>query len=201
MIATIRGVLQEKNTGLAIIECSGIGYAVNISVRTYEILPDTGKEIFLYTTQIFKEDAADLYGFPEKTEREAFLKLISVSKIGPKTALGIMSAAGLGELKNLIVSGNHKALSKIPGIGPKTAERLVVELKDKFSEISGPGEGISPAAGAGYQIADEAVSALVSLGYHKSKAEKFVKAAVKQSGDSEQKIESLIKSALKYAIS
>lgn len=197
MIARIKGILVEKNTSELIIDCNGVGYLLFVSVRTSEKMPAINNEVALFTRMIVKEDAIDLYGFAEKAEKAAFLKLISVSKIGPKTALGILSATSIAELQSFIVSANHKALSKLPGIGLKTAERIVVELKDKFSDIVIEGDVQTY---GNYDVTQEALSALIALGYNKIKAEKFVNLAVKETNGQEQRVEKIIKLALKYAI-
>jgi holliday junction DNA helicase RuvA len=198
MIARIKGILAEKTPSSLIVDCNGVGYLIFTSVRISEKLPALGEEVTLLTHLIQKEDASDLYGFLDYSEKQAFLKLISVSKIGPKTARGILSAADLTELRNFIITGNHKALSKLPGIGLKTAERIVVELKDKFAEIEVTAGIDMPAIG---NQSDEATSALIALGYNKAKAEKFVKAAMKEMQDSNPSVEQIIKFALKFAIS
>jgi Holliday junction DNA helicase RuvA len=198
MIARIKGILAEKTPSSVIVDCNGVGYLIFTSVRISEKLPALGEEVTLLTHLIQKEDASDLYGFLDYSEKQAFLKLISVSKIGPKTAIGILSAADLTELRNFIITGNHRALSKLPGIGLKTAERIVVELKDKFAEIETTAGSDAPAIG---NQSDEAISALIALGYNKAKAEKFVKAAMKEMQDSNASVEQIIKFALKFAIS
>ncbi len=197
MIARLNGTVIEKSSSETIIECGGVGYQVYISVQTSEKLPEINSNVLLHIHHVIREDTNDLFGFIEKSEKEAFLKLISVNKIGPKIAVGILSAIEVAELQKLIISGNHKALSKLPGIGPKTSERLVVELKDKFSDIE---IEKTSTVSTEYNISQEAVSALIALGYNKMKAEKSVKAAVKETGSNEIKIEKLIKMALKYAI-
>lgn len=197
MIAHIKGLLIEKSTSELIIDCNGVGYLLFVSVRTSEKIPEINNEVSLFVRTIVKEDAIDLYGFAEKAEKAAFLKLISVSKIGPKIALGILSATSIAELQNFIVSANHKALGKLPGIGLKTAERIVVELKDKFSDIVIEGETQNF---GNYDVTQEALSALIALGYNRIKAEKFVNLAVKETNGQEQRVEKIIKLALKYAI-
>ena len=197
MIARIRGILIEKATSEVIVECAGVGYLVMVSVRTSEKLPELEQEVTLFIHHVVREDASDLFGFLQKSEKQAFQKLISVSGIGPKSAIGILSAADIKELHNLITTENHKALNKLPGIGKKTAERLVVELKDKFADIQVEGE---PLAYGSFDVNQEAVAALVSLGYNKLKAERSVKKAVDECNESSPKIEKIIKLALKYAI-
>ncbi len=197
MIARLNGIVVEKSSSEVIVECNGVGYLVFLSLQSSDKLPEIKKNTTLYIHHVIREDTNDLFGFIEKSEKEAFLKLVSVNKIGPKIAIGILSAIEVVELQKLIISGNHRALSKLPGIGPKTSERLVVELKDKFSDLS-----IEESTGIikDYNISQEAVSALIALGYNKLKAEKSVKAALNESDSENIKIEKLIKIALKYAI-
>ena len=161
-------------------------------------LPDIDNPVQLFTFLSVKEDSLDLFGFSDKNEKNAFLQLIKVSKIGPKTAIGILSAVNPQELVQFIVTSNHKALSRLPGIGPKTAERIVVELRDKFKDVDLTTSNDSLNK---HGVASEAVSALISLGYNKQKAEKSVENAIKEITPEELKLEKLIKIALKNAIS
>jgi Holliday junction DNA helicase RuvA len=197
MISVINGKLIDKSSNDVIIDCNGVGFHIFISVYTAENLPDLDNPVKLYTYLSVKEDSLDLFGFSEKIEKNTFLKLIKVSKIGPKTAIGILSAVNPQELVEFIVTSNHKALSRLPGIGPKTAERIVVELRDKFKDVDfTSGSGTYNQLG----ITSEAISALISLGYNKAKAEKSVEMALKEIPNDDLKLERLIKIALKNAI-
>lgn len=198
MISIINGKLVDKSSNDVIIDCNGVGFHIFISVNTAEKLPSTDNLVKLYTYLSVKEDSMDLFGFSDKIEKNAFLQLIKVSKIGPKTAIGILSAVNPQELVEFIVTSNHKALSRLPGIGPKTAERIVVELRDKFKDVN-----FTTSSGSFNKLglASEAVSALISLGYNKVKAEKSVDSAIKEIGSDELKLEKLIRIALKNAIS
>lgn len=198
MISIINGIIIDKSSNDVVIDCNGVGFHIFISVYTAENLPSLDNPVKLYTYLSVKEDSLDLFGFSDKIEKNAFLQLIKVSKIGPKTAIGILSAINPQELVEFIVTSNHKALSKLPGIGPKTAERIVVELRDKFKDVD-----FSASTGSFNKlgVASEAVSALISLGYNKAKAEKSVDMAIKEIAPDEMKLERLIKTALKNAIS
>ena len=135
MIAYIRGMLAEKTPAKAIIEAGGVGYEILIPVSTYDSLPRTGEEAKLLICHIIREDDELLFGFGSKAEKEMFLKLTSVSGVGPKSALAIISGSSIGELSLAISTGNAKRISSIRGIGKKTAEKICIELKDKLNAI------------------------------------------------------------------
>lgn len=133
MIASLRGKILEKDAGYVIIECSGVGYEVNIPLSTYNRMGEVGEEAFLHTCFIVREDAQVLYGFVSKTDKTVFNQLLKVSGIGPRTALSILSSMSAGDIGNAIANHETTLLTKIPGIGKKTAERLILELKDKVA--------------------------------------------------------------------
>ena len=196
MIEYIKGEIAEITPALAVIDCNGIGYAINISLNTYSAIQ--GKpNIKLYIHEAIREDAHVLYGFSTKQERELFLLLISVSGIGGNTARMILSALSPAELCNVISSGNDKLLKSIKGIGLKTAQRIIVDLKDKIAStgmetVSGSISALSPAHS---EIHDEAVAALTMLGFAQSPSQKVVAAILKE--DSNLNVENVIKLALK----
>ncbi len=199
MIAQIKGKLISKSTTEAVVDCNGVGYLVNISVMTSEKLPNKGDEVMLHTILIPREDSLNLYGFRDETERSAFRHLISISGIGAKIALGILSSVSIEELQELIISRNTAGLSKLPGIGKKTAERIILELRDRIEKI---GAGLVPAAlSTENAVKEETLSALMTLGYPRNTAEKSIKKALADSNDSEINAENLIKKALKFAMS
>lgn len=199
MIAQINGKLIAKNSTEVVVDCGGVGYLVFVSVVTSERLPDAGSNAMLYTLLIPREDALQLYGFWCEAEREAFKMLISISGVGPKIALGALSSVSLEELQVYVLSGNYHALQKLPGIGKKTAERLVLELKDKIAKLNIPGKpDISKSTSL---IAQESISALITLGYTRLVAEKAVKRAISDSESKSLTVEQIIKIALKYALS
>ena len=196
MIEYIKGELVETTPALAVIDCNGMGYAINISLNTYSAIQ--GKpNIKLYIHEAIREDAHVLYGFSTKQERELFLLLISVSGIGGNTARMILSALSPVELCNVISSGNDKLLKSVKGIGLKTAQRIIVDLKDKIATtgmetVSGSISALSPVHS---EIHDEAVAALTMLGFAQSPSQKVVAAILKE--DSNLNVENVIKLALK----
>ena len=191
MIEYIKGKITETSPTNAIIECYGIGYDVNISLTTYALLKE-GEESKLYIYEAIREDAHILYGFINKHERELFILLISVSGVGPNTARIILSSFTPDELEGVISSGNVGLLKNVKGIGTKTAERIIVDLKDKIKVgdstfIIGTHEG--------NEVQEETIAALVMLGYPQSAAKKVVQKLAKENPN--YKVEELIKVALK----
>ena len=191
MIEYIKGKIIEASPTNAIIECYGIGYDVNISLTTYSLLKE-GEESKLYIYEAIREDAHLLYGFINKRERELFVLLISVSGVGPNTARIILSSFTPDELENVIASENVGLLKNVKGIGTKTAERIIVDLKDKIKVgdstfIIGTREG--------NEVQEETIAALVMLGYPQAAAKKVVQKLAKENPN--YKVEELIKVALK----
>ena len=200
MIAQLRGTLLEKTHSEAVVDCGGVGYAVSISLATYEQLPEPGGSMIqLFTHLIPREDALNLYGFSTTAEREAFLMLTSISGIGPKSALAILSSLTLFELRDYILRNNLLALQKMPGIGKKTAERLIIELRDKVGKLSLSESVDVSFIGAQKLVQQDALAALISLGYNKQIAEKSVKAAASEPGAEQITTDQLIKKALRFA--
>ncbi|MBK9248412.1 MAG: Holliday junction branch migration protein RuvA [Ignavibacteria bacterium] len=199
MIAQLRGTLIEKTHSEAVVDCGGVGYAVSISLATYEQLPELDGKIQLFTHLIPREDALNLYGFSTTAEREAFLMLTSISGIGPKSALAILSSLTLFELRDYILRNNLLALQKMPGIGKKTAERLIIELRDKVGKLSLSESVDVSFIGAQKLIQQDALAALISLGYNKLVAEKSIKAAASEPGAENITTDQLIKKALRFA--
>lgn len=175
MIAQLTGTLAEKTPTRILLDVNGVGYDVQIPVTTYEKLAEVGARIKLQTYLNVREDALQLFGFSSVKEKSMFLNLISVSGIGPKVALGILSGSPVDELTRLIVSGDADSLTRLPGVGRKTAQRLITELKEKLTL-----PGMQPETPPLFQIKEqeakfeEAVMALVSLGYNKSQAQKSI---------------------------
>ncbi|WP_028583013.1 Holliday junction branch migration protein RuvA [Desulfogranum mediterraneum] len=173
MIASLNGILRFKDNSAVILDVQGVGYEVLISARTHDTLPRVGEECFLLIHTSVREDSITLYGFGDQEAKELFLLLVTVSGIGPKLALAILSGLGLSELCSAISMQDHARLTSISGVGKKTAQRLCVELAEKVTGL-GLGGGVSPAlakAGAapgtvpGGNGMQDAVSALVNLGY------------------------------------
>lgn len=182
MITSIQGTLGAASPLLAVVEVNGLGYEVNIPVTTAERLPATGGTVRLHTLVVYREDSQTLYGFATAEERDFFRLLIEkVTGVGPKVALGIMSRLSLPLLRGAIAAGDVATLAKCPGIGRKTAERLVVELKDQSSSAFGSsatlqGPAIAPDA-ATPNFQRDAVMALMALGYKAADADKVVRQA------------------------
>lgn len=180
MIAHLRGKLLTKHPNQAIVETGGVGYDVTISVPTYSDLPAVGGEVALHVHTHVREDMIALYGFLLSSEKRLFEKLITVSGIGPKLAITILSGMAADEMVNAIRGNDIARLTRIPGIGKKTAERMVLELRDKMT-IEKAGE--IPAAPAMSPIEEDVLSALMNLGYQRAAAEKAL-AAVSKNGKS-----------------
>ena len=196
MIEYIRGELVETTPALAVIDCNGIGYAINISLNTYSAIQ--GKpNVKLYIHEAIREDAHVLFGFSTKQERELFLLLISVSGIGGNTARMILSTLSPSELCNVISSGNDKLLKGVKGIGLKTAQRIIVDLKDKIAttglETVSGSAAMLPAANS--EVHDEAIAALTMLGFAQAPSQKVVTAILKE--EPGITVEKVIKLALK----
>lgn len=196
MIDFVRGVLSEKTPLHAVIEAGGIGYLVHISLQTFEALPEPGSPVFLRTHLHVREDVLQLYGFIREEERAMFLLLQNVSGIGARMAMTILSGCGVAELHRHVSSGNIQSLTAIPGIGRKTAERIVVELRDKFSKIPGFAFPSRDEGTSNERV--EAVKALVALGYSRQTAEKAISEVISMSENGQSlRIGELIKSALR----
>jgi len=195
MIALLTGKIAYKAPDFIILDVNGVGYRVQIPFSTYYALPAEGSAVSLQIHTSVKEDAINLYGFRTQQEKEIFQLLIGVSGVGPKLANGILSNSEPGELADSLVSGNLSRLSAIPGIGKKTAERLVLELKEKVKKlgIAQPQQEAAPAA-AKQEIREDVLSALINLGYKESVVEKAL-AQIRLSEDAT--VESILKQALK----
>ena len=177
MIGRIRGVLLEKQAPALLVDVQGIGYELEASMSTFYHLPECGETITLHTHLVVREDAHLLYGFASQGERAMFRSLIKISGVGPKLALTILSGISAEEFGRCIMEGDSKALTRLPGVGKKTAERLVVELKDK---LDAGDTGISLPRAATSSVVQEnpvndAVSALISLGYKAQQASQMVR--------------------------
>lgn len=195
MIEYLRGELAELTPTTAIIECCGVGYETSITLNTYSALQGK-KDVKIYIYEVIREDTHQLFGFCNKHERELFLLLISVSGIGGNTARTILSAFTVNELCDAIATGNEVAIKSVKGIGLKTAQRLIVDLKDKIAGIyDGTASSTPAAAPANNDNIDGAVQALAMLGFPVSAANKVVQSIAKS--EPEATIEQLIKLALK----
>lgn len=182
MIAQLRGTLIEKHPNQAVVECAGVGYDVAISVSTYGSLPDVGSEVRLKIHTHVREDALVLFGFLSAEEKALFERLITVSGIGPKLAITVLSGVEAGHLITIIRGGEVQQLTRIPGIGKKTAERIVLELRDKvdFGATASTAKGTAVSVSSAME--QDAVSALVNLGCQQGAAEIAVKKAAGEVG-------------------
>ncbi|MEI8201502.1 MAG: Holliday junction branch migration protein RuvA [Bacteroidota bacterium] len=192
MFAFINGKLVEKNPAYAVIEACGVGYMLNISLYTYEKLNNI-ENCKLYAHLVVKEDAHTLYGFIDENERDVFRHLISVSGIGPNTARMMLSAMKPDDVCQAVAMGNVSLLQSIKGIGGKTAQRIIIELKDKLSKKTVLSENFSIAYN---KVQQEALSGLIMLGFVRIVAEKAILKVIK-SADENLSVEELIKRALK----
>lgn len=207
MIEYIKGQLTDLNPTYVVIEAAGVGYAINIALPTYsELVGKEGQESRLYITEIIREDAHELFGFFTKGERELFVMLMTVSGIGANTARMIMSAYSAAEIRQIIATGNARALSQVKGLGPKTAQRIIVDLKDKVLKIDlgngAKGERLEAMELLGEEasivdsaVKQEAISALVMLGFAAAASGKVVDKILKAAPESS--VEQVIKQALK----
>src|SRR5579863_7793426 len=169
MIAHLRGRLLSKHPNQAVVETAGVGYDVTISVPTFSDLPGLGSEVALHVHTHVREDALALYGFLRAEEKQLFEKLITVSGIGPKLAITILSGMATADMVGAIRGSDFARLTKIPGIGRKTAERMCVELRDKLDAF-----GAQPAMAAHSAVEEDVISALANLGFQRALAEKAV---------------------------
>ena len=193
MISYVKGIMDHKEPNHVIIDVNGIGYEVFIPLSTYEKLPPIGSQLKLNTYHYIREDASQLYGFISTEEKETFELVLSISGIGAKVALSILSAVSVDDFRRAIAQGDMKTLTRLPGIGKKSAERILLELKDKVGRIHIE-ENVIRFAEA--ESANDAVAALMSLGASQSMAEYAVYKAEKLLGK-DAKIEDIISQALK----
>lgn len=196
MIAFIEGDLVEKNPAFVVINCSGVGYLIHISLNTYSKLPESGR-VKLHTSLIIREDAHTLFGFFHQDEKNLFKHLISVSGVGPNTARMILSSMSVEEINQAIVGNNASVLQAVKGIGAKSAQRIVVDLKDRIEKEGFITEEnlVQP----NNTLREEALSALVMLGYNKPVAQKTITQILKKNAGVNMSVEQLIKEALKYS--
>jgi len=194
MIAYVKGPITHKTPTYVIVEAGGIGYHINISLYTYSKI-ETNVSVQLLTYFHVKEDGQTLYGFSEEAERDLFVKLISVSGIGPNTARILLSSITPQEARTAIISEDVRTLNGVKGIGPKTAKRLILDLKDKLMKDSGEGDVVLPIAGNN-QLREEALSALTTLGFNRIRVQKVLNKVLKEN-KAVPNSETLIKLALK----
>ncbi len=191
MITHLKGKLVEKNPAHIVVECGGVGYLLSISLHTYSQIPDK-EDIFIYTYLQVREDAHNLFGFYDKSEREIFIHLLSVSGIGASTARTMLSALTPAQVVEAISTENVAEIKSVKGIGQKTAQRVIIDLKGKLTEVEGLNKILTP---QGNTQKEEALSALETLGYKRKKSAKVVRKILTE--DPQASVEKIIKLALK----
>jgi len=200
MIDYLKGILVSKKPANAIIECGGIGFDIHITVQAFEMLPAVNEQARIITHFHAKENPISfvVYGFSDERERECFRQIISVSGIGPKSAMTILSAINYRDFIEMIAKGNYLPLTSVTGVGKKTAERLAVELKDKIGRLSDPSPFPSVSGAFGeLSRASEVIQALMSLGYNRLEADKMVKSIMTKEGFAGMAVEDVIKEVLR----
>ncbi len=199
MIAHIRGRLSAKQNTEVVIDCHGVGYLINVPLTTAERLPELHTEVTLLTLLVVREDSMDLFGFTDAADRSAFVLLTSIPGIGPKIALGILSSIRLADLQQVIIQQDIRSLQKLPGVGKKTAERIVVELRDKLSKDTltpTPDSEIGKAQ-TETDVRQESLSALLALGYSRPIADKAIREVIVSERDMKLSVEQVIRKALR----
>ena len=205
MIEYLKGRLLRADGSHAVIDVGGVGYGVDVPESTLSTLPEPGGEVALHTAQIVREDALDLYGFATIEERTVFHIFLAVSGIGPRTALDVLSSVSIPELAGAIQTGRVEVLTRIPGVGRKRAERLILELRDRVKDFPtavpslaagavAPADGGGAPGGAG--VFQDAVDAMVALGFKPAAASRQVASAQRAAGDADLSVEELVKRAL-----
>jgi Holliday junction DNA helicase RuvA len=198
MIGSLRGRLVRKQAPHLMIEAGGVGYEIEAPMTTFYRLPQTGAEIHIYTHLVVRDDAHLLFGFATEDERRLFRTLLKVNGVGPRMALTILSGIEAAEFAACIQEGDVARLVRLPGVGKKTAERLVIEMKDRlkdWQDNNAPSPAASPNPGA--RAADEAISALISLGYKPQEASRYVHAVARDGMDSETIIRESLKASVR----
>lgn len=197
MIGRLRGILASKQPPWLLVDVNGVGYELEAPMSTIYNLPELGREVTLLTHYAAKEDSVSLYGFISAGERELFRSVQKVSGIGARIALAILSGVSVDEFSRLVQAGDITAITRIPGIGKKTAERIVVELRDRVGDLgAGAALGVSSGSVAG-DATSEAVAALLQLGYKPAEASRMAQKAAEAGDDAEAIIRKALKSALK----
>ena len=196
MIAQLTGRVAHAQGMDVVSDCNGVGYAVSVPLSTADVVHAVGQNVTLFTIMVVREDAMSLFGFATTSERDAFRLLTSIQGIGGRIALGMLSATSIAELQAAIIGSNVIALQRLPGIGKKTAERLVIELRDKFLHIV-PGAQLHATGGTAQHVED-AISALQALGFTRAAAEKSVKAVLASHPEAQDSADRLIRLALQF---
>ncbi len=194
MIAHLRGRLLSSEPGACVLECNGVGYQVAVSIPTYSALPSRGGEASLHVYTQVREDALALFGFAERDEKRLFERLITVSGVGPKLALTILSGLSTQETIGAIRAQDHARLTRIPGVGKRLAERLAVELKEKLDDLAA-GPAPSP-TGKTAPAHDDVLSALLNLGYNRPAAQKALETALTRDAAAGEHFDTLFRAAM-----
>ena len=195
MIAYIKGILAEKEPTRVVVEAAGVGYELTIPLSTFDRLPRTGAEVKLLAFHSVREDDEALFGFATEAEKAMFAKLTSVSGVGPKIAIAILSGSSIGELSLAIASGNAKRISSIKGVGKKTAEKICIELKDKVNAIEALAATDRKGASGAAPVLHDAILALSALGFSEETANRMVSGVVAKNPDVKD-VETIIRMAL-----
>ena len=196
MIGRLKGILIHKAPPWLVVDVHGVGYELEAPMSTFYDLPEVGREVFLFVHHAQKEDSVSLYGFLRESERRLFRDVQKVSGIGAKIALAVLSGVSVDEFARLVQAGDITALTRIPGIGKKTAERMVVELRDRAADLAGGGVPGAMVAGAGDPVAD-AVTALQQLGYKPAEAARMAREAAAPGDEAATIIRKALQSALR----
>jgi Holliday junction DNA helicase RuvA len=197
MIDQIHGMILKKTPNYAVLETGGVGLKVLSTINTLEAMPAKGKKTLLLTYLHVRDDVLDLYGFQTSRERETFLQLIGISGIGPKLSLTILSGISPDKLRNRVIAGDVAAMTAVPGVGAKTAKRIIVELKEKFTKADNDSLGFEELDQTISGLYWDALNALTALGY-KQKHSNQALDKIKQSGELKGELESVIKKALQH---
>jgi len=203
MISRLTGLLAAKRAPQILIDCNGVGYEADVSMTTYYQLPEVGEKVSVWTHLQIKDDAHSLIGFTTELERKLFRQLIRVNGVGPKMALTILSGINNQEFAQCVSQNDVATLTRLPGVGKKTAERLIIEMRDKVDEFASTdslvsSEGLTGLSSA-HSLKNEAIEALQALGYKPLDAEKMIK-KVEQTGDAIDSASSLIRKALQASV-
>jgi holliday junction DNA helicase RuvA len=198
MIARLTGIIVSKRPTEIVVDVHGVAFSASVPFSPSSAVGEKGTDVVLLTHLHVREDAIQLYGFATEDERDAFRLLLTVNGIGPRMALGVLSGITVADLKSHVAGGNTSALTAIPGIGKKIAERLVMELKEKIAKTTTPAAGTQGNEGQ-RSIRQEALSALLSLGFQKSAAEKAVRDALVEAPDAAASVEHLVRISLRHA--
>jgi Holliday junction DNA helicase RuvA len=200
MIGRLRGILAEKQPPHLLIDVNGVGYEVEAPMSTFYQLPDTGNEVSLLTHLVVREDAHVLFGFASHMERNLFRDLLKVNGVGARLALTILSGASVADFVRCVLDGDSATLTRLPGVGKKTAERLVVEMKDRLKDYAEPlpaGTSLSQAPVLDSSPVSDAVNALIALGYKPNEASRMVRSVDAEDLSSEEIIRQALKGAVK----